>query len=152
MATVQTAFQAFADRDLDALTRLWHPQATLRPFATSRRAHRDGAYRGRAGLAQYFRDVRDVWDELRLIPSTFWEVNGAVLVFGRATASANGHSTTAQTLWIYRLRDGLIASVDVFRHPAEGQAPVTLSDRNDGGEMPKAAGGLESAAPSPMVR
>lgn len=130
VATVRAAFQAFADRDLDTLGPMWHPQSILRPYATSRRANRDGSYRGHAGLEEYFQDVGEVWDELRLCPSTFWEVDGAVLVFGRVIACASGHSTTAETRWIYRLWDGLIAGVDVFKHPAEGKAPVTFPSRN----------------------
>lgn len=130
VAMVRAAFRAFADRDLEAVCRLCHPQSVLRPYATSKRAHRDGGYRGHAGLKQYFQDVGDVWDDLRLTPTAFWEANDAVLVFGRAVASAEGYSTTAETLWVYRMRDGLIASVDVFKHPGEGTAPVTVTSRN----------------------
>jgi ketosteroid isomerase-like protein len=122
---VRALFGAFADRDLVRARQLCHPDLVLRPLATSKRADRPDAYRGRDGLDQYFRDVEDVWEQLRLAPTAFWQTNGSVIVFGQVIARVNGMTRKADTLWVYRLRDGLIASVDVFRQPDLQKAPIT---------------------------
>jgi len=100
VATVRAAFQAFADPDLDTLGRMWHPQSILRPYADVQ----TGKSRWRLPRTCRAREVlpgcgRPVG---RTAPLSL-----DVLVI----ACASGHSTTAETLWIYRMRDGLIASV-----------------------------------------
>jgi PAS domain S-box-containing protein len=125
IAIVRALFGAFADRDVVRARQLCHPALILRPLATSSRADRPDAYRGHDGLDQYFRDVEEVWDQLRLVPTAFWRANGSVIVFGQAIARVNRTTRKADTLWVYRLRDGLIASVDVFRQPDLQTAPIT---------------------------
>ena len=127
IATVRAAFQAIADRNPSAARQLLHPEAALHFFATAKRARHEGAYGGHEGLDEYFRDVEEVWDELRLVPLAFWEANGAVIGFARAIARADGSTQTTDTLWVYRLRAGLVAGVDVFPQPDASKEPIIVS-------------------------
>jgi PAS domain S-box-containing protein len=124
VATVRASFAAFAGQDEVAVRRLFHPDALLRLFATPKRADRNGTYRGHAEIGEYLRQVREVWDDLRLTPTAIWQAGAAIIVFGRATARADGHTTTSEVLWVYRLRDGLIATVDAFPQ-GHGAGPIT---------------------------
>ena len=125
MSTVRAAFQAFADRDLDAYRRLFHPEVVLRPLATHRRANHSGGYRGHAGLETYFRHVSEVWDDLQFNPTAFWQVDGGVVVFGTALLRVDGETSTVDALWVYRMRGDLIANADVYPQRSRSHPPVT---------------------------
>jgi PAS domain S-box-containing protein len=130
VATIRAAFQAFADRDLEAYRRLFHPDVVLRPIATHRRAnHSGGCYRGHAGLATYFRHVSEVWDDLQFDPTAFWRVDGGVVVFGKARLRVDGETSTIDALWVYRLRGDLIARVDVYPQRSGSHATPVTADR-----------------------
>jgi PAS domain S-box-containing protein len=136
IATVRAAFQALADRDHVAAHRLFHPESALHLFATAKRVDHDGAYRGHDGLDQYFRDVEEVWDELRLVGTAFWETNGGVIAFVHAVGRADGNTQTVDTLWVYRLREDLVAGVDVFPQPDANNAPITGGLGTNAGDSP----------------
>lgn len=114
VTVVRAAFQAFAARDLLAGQRLCHPDVVFRMPATAVVAGRVSTYRGHDGIAEYLRDVSDLWDELQIRPVGFWKVNGAVVAPGHVLARRDGTSRTSGLLWVYRLRDGLVLTVDVF--------------------------------------
>lgn len=119
---VRTAFEAFARRDLDTLIQLCHRDIVVRPHQnTSERTGRQAPYRGHEGLRAYVGDIATVWKSLELTPTAFRPANQSVIVFGRADASSETETTTVDVLWVWRLRDGLIASVEVFQTPR--QAP-----------------------------
>ena len=125
VATVRAAFQAFADRDLDAYRRLFHPEVVLRPLISRWRANQPGCYRGHGGLETYLRHVSEVWDDLQFNPTAFWQVDGGVVVFGKALLRVDGETSTTDALWVYRMRGDLIAKVDVFPRNSGSHTPVT---------------------------
>jgi PAS domain S-box-containing protein len=129
VAVVKAAFQAFAARDLQGGQRLCHPDVALRMPTTATATGRAGSYRGHGGIAEYLRDVSERWDELRTSPVGFWEVNGAVVASGHVLARRDGTSLTSDALWVCRLRDGLILTIDVFE-PSR-RSPVSESVSGD---------------------
>jgi PAS domain S-box-containing protein len=118
LAVVRAAFDAFAERDIDTILELCDPDVAVRPVATLARAGRSDAYRGYDGVRAYFRDVADVWADLRFETTAFREGDGSVIVFGNAHATVRDETAIDNVLWIWRLRSGRVASMDVFRTPA----------------------------------
>jgi PAS domain S-box-containing protein len=111
---VRDALRAFEQRDAASAQALCHPDFVLRPL----RSHRVGEpYRGKEAIARYYRDVEATWDELRLHPSVYWTTESSVIAFGRVIAAAPGHRHTTNAMWVFRFREGLIVSVDVFEQP-----------------------------------
>jgi diguanylate cyclase (GGDEF)-like protein len=121
---VRAAFAAFAARDLDAIARLCLPDIVLRPHIMSEPSGRDapspgrhGPYRGHDGIREYLEDVAESWDGLRLTPVVFRPEPHSVIVFGHADPDAGTTGEPVSLLWVWQLRDGLIASVEAFRTP-----------------------------------
>jgi PAS domain S-box-containing protein len=112
---VRRAFAAFARRDLDAMLSACHPDLILRPLVTARQLERSAPYCGHEGLRAYVRDVETVWDELTLTPLTFRQAEGSVIGFGQADARRGPDRRIASILWVVRLQDGKIASLEVFQ-------------------------------------
>jgi diguanylate cyclase (GGDEF)-like protein/PAS domain S-box-containing protein len=118
---VRTAFAAFAGRDLATLLSLCRADVVVRPHSTAERVGRRAAYRGHEGIRAYADDVGAVWSSLTLTPTAFRLVDQSVIVFGHVDAESATHAQTVDVLWVWELRDGLIASVEVF-HTARRDA------------------------------
>jgi hypothetical protein len=56
-----------------------------------------------------------VWDELTLTPLTFRLAQESVIGFGRADGRRAGGRILASIVWIVRLVEGQIASIEVFQ-------------------------------------
>jgi ketosteroid isomerase-like protein len=95
------------------------PDFVLRPFATSRLVEREAPYRGHAGLLAYMRDVATVWDELTMTVLTIRRAEESVIGFGRADGRRPGNRMVASLMWIVRLEEGQIASMEVFQAAGE---------------------------------
>ncbi|MCW2967564.1 MAG: domain S-box protein [Solirubrobacteraceae bacterium] len=114
---VRTVFEAFAARDVERVIDLFDADGVVRTFSTSALADRDAPYRGHDGLRAYFDDVAQVWDELVMAPSAFREADGAVIVFGQVSARSGERTHAVDVLWVWRLMNGLITSIEVFPSP-----------------------------------
>lgn len=115
VSLVREAFAALAGRDLDAFLEICDPDVVLRPsHETSERTGRQAAYQGHDGIRAYFRDVAEVWEALKLTPTAFRPTLEAVIVFGHEEANAHGDVVRRDVLWMWRLCDELIVSVEVF--------------------------------------
>lgn len=98
------------------MLQLSHPDIVLRPHpSTVERTGRQAPYRGYDGLRAYARHIRTVWRGLELTPTAFRAAHQSVIVFGRADSTSGTETNTVCVLWVWRLRDGLITSVDVFQ-------------------------------------
>jgi ketosteroid isomerase-like protein len=121
MDVVRAVFAAFAQRDLERV--LAHAHADVEFVAvTAAEIGRTEPYRGHEGLAEYFRDVGAVWEELRLTPDEFREDGAQILVTGRVHARSPSRVVSGSTGWIWRLRDGKVAYVRVYPSAAEAIA------------------------------
>jgi ketosteroid isomerase-like protein len=86
-----------------------------------------GVKRGR----QYFRGIRDVYDELTVTPERVEPLDdGDVLVVARLTGRAGGSGIELDTEqgYIWTVRDGLAVRFRWFRRPAEALEAAGLAD------------------------
>jgi PAS domain S-box-containing protein len=125
LATVRSAFRAVIAGDLAAARAHCHPALVLRLLSTASPAGRELVFRGHEGLASYFSYVQETWDERLMSPRAFWEANGAVVVAGEVTFRRAASVLVSDVLWVIRLRDDLIASVQAFELPQLERAPIT---------------------------
>jgi ketosteroid isomerase-like protein len=123
---VQAVFAAFAERDLEAVLELAAPEIEF-IAVTSDYAGRTEPYRGHEGIRQYFRDVAEVWDELRLTPTDYRMVGEQVLVTGRVSARSPSRSVSGSTGWLWRVSAGKVVWGRVYASAEDAVAAVGLS-------------------------
>ena len=128
---IRQAYKAFAARDVPTLCDVSHPDVEVRTM-TALIAGRNEPYAGHEGIAQYVDDVGRVWDELELDPVEFHELeSGGVLVFGRVRARRGSMRVDSANAWLWHLRDGKVARVEVFGAP--GAAAALVRERQEAG-------------------
>jgi ketosteroid isomerase-like protein len=123
---VQAVFAAFAERDLEAVLELAAPEIEF-IAVTSDYAGRTEPYRGHEGIRQYFRDVAEVWDELRLTPTDYRIVGEQVLVTGRVSARSPARAVSGSTGWVWLVRAGKVVRGRVYPSAEDAIAAVGLS-------------------------
>ena len=120
---VKATFAAFAARDLEGVLALADPDIEF-IAVTGAQAGRTGPYRGHDGMRQYFRDVAEVWEELRLTPREFRASGDRILVTGRVSARSRSRTVTGSTGWVWRVRDGKVTYVRVYDSAADAIAAL----------------------------
>jgi ketosteroid isomerase-like protein len=123
---VQAVFAAFAERDLEAVLDFAAPEIEF-TAVTSDYAGRTEPYRGHEGIRQYFRDVAEVWDELRVTPTDYRMVGGQVLVTGRVSARSPARVVSGSTGWVWRVSAGKVVRARVYASAEDAAAAVGLS-------------------------
>jgi ketosteroid isomerase-like protein len=126
---VRALFDAFGRRDLDAALALAHPDVEFWPQGTAQRAQRTAPYRGYDGLRQYFADVAQHWDELRLEPGELRVAGDGVVAFGTAVGRPAGDEEEQRqpVIWLFKLREGRILHGRVVATAAEALAAAERS-------------------------
>lgn len=119
-ATVRSLFAAFAARDVDAALAAAAPDVHFWPQGTLEIFGHGAPYTGHDGLRRYFADVERGWTELTLDPRDVRVAGDGAVVFGavRGITSA-GERVDRQAIWVFKLRDGLVASVRAVGTTAE---------------------------------
>jgi ketosteroid isomerase-like protein len=118
-ALIRRAYQAFAERDLERMRELALPEIEISTVTGFIAGHSE-PYRGFEGIERYLDDVRSLWDEIELIPQKFIQLDrGRVLVFGRVRARRGSSLIDAPNAWLWTLREGRIASAQVFSDPQD---------------------------------
>jgi ketosteroid isomerase-like protein len=125
---VREVFEAFAQRDVEALEQLLDPEMEF--FApTAELAHGGEPYRGSDGIKRYFEDVERTWEEIRVVPQAFREAGDHVLVSGRVYARGRGgFLVDSPTNWVWRLREGLVIWGRVYDDRDEALRAAGLTD------------------------
>jgi ketosteroid isomerase-like protein len=117
IAIVKRAFEAFEQRDVDALTELSDPDIEI-SSVTGVIAGREAPYTGIAALSDYLADVERIWDQIELDPEEYRDLGeDRVVVFGRVRASRPGGRIDTPNAWLWQLRDGKVVSVKVYAEP-----------------------------------
>ena len=119
------AFEAFAERDADALVALMDEEVEFLPVSANL-ATGGMPYRGHAGIASYLEDVERVWKEVRVYPSEFRQVGDSVLALGRIRATGGGMIIDRPCGWVWRMRAGKIVWGRVYASPDEALKDVGL--------------------------
>jgi ketosteroid isomerase-like protein len=121
MDVVKAVFAAFSERDVEGV--LTHASPDIEFSAvTGDHAGRTDPYRGHDGLRQYFRDLTEVWDDVRIVPNEYRQTDDTILVTGRVSARSPARIVAGSTGWIWRLRDGLVVYARVYPSAAEAMA------------------------------
>ena len=128
---VRDLFAAFAARDADAALALLHPEVELWAQPTAELTRRAERYRGHDGFRLYLRDVDRVWESFDVEQHDFRVAAGGVVCFGAAEGRARGSDVVQRlpVIWVFRLRDGLVAYCRVARTAAEASQLVANAGR-----------------------
>jgi len=124
---VKAMFAAFAARDLETVLTLADPDIEF-TAVTGEHAGRTDPYRGHEGLRAYFRDVAEVWEELRLTPREFRAAGDLVLVTGKVSARSRVRTVSGSTGWIWKVRDGKVVYGRVYASAADAIAALAGDD------------------------
>jgi ketosteroid isomerase-like protein len=88
---------------------LWHPECVLEEMATIPDA---ATYHGREGVARYFQQLGEAFDEIRYTPLEIVEgSDGVVVTTDMSACSKAGVDVQMRVFQVYRLQDGLIIYV-----------------------------------------
>ena len=116
---VRRVFEAFADRDLEAVLELVSPDAEFFPPTASIAGH-ETPYRGHDGLRQYFEDVARIWEVLEVVPHEYREVGDQVIALGRVYGRGlEGLLVDSPTGWIWKVEGGKIVAGRVYTNRQE---------------------------------
>ena len=118
---VRAVFAAFTARDVEGVLVHSSPDVEF-SSVTGEHAGRTDPYLGHDGLRQYFRDLAEVWDELRIVPRDFRQDGDRILVTGRVSARSPARIVAGSTGWIWRVSDGLVVYARVYPSAAEATA------------------------------
>jgi ketosteroid isomerase-like protein len=128
VALVRKAFEAFAQRDLDALLEIMDPEIEF--FAPTAVVANDGrCYRGHEGIERYLHDVGNTWSQLEAIPEKFREVGNHVVALGRVLATArDGLEIESPAAWVWQVSSGRLAWGCAYANPGESFMGLTLRE------------------------
>jgi ketosteroid isomerase-like protein len=148
IALVRKAFEAFARRDLDALTELTDPEVEL--FApTAALANEGRCYRGHSGIIRYLYDVERTWARLEVVPEKFREVGNHVVCLGRARARArDGFEVDSPTAWVWELRAGKLCWGCVYANPGSTFMGLSFAGADESPESQPLAGAASQPLPA----
>jgi ketosteroid isomerase-like protein len=121
---VKAVFAAFGERDFERVLDLVDPDFEF-TTVTSDYAGRTEPYRGHDGMREYFRDVAEVWDDLRLSPRAFREIGDSILVLGRVSARSPARIVEGSTGWVFRVNDGRVIYGRVYPSAGDAERAVT---------------------------
>jgi uncharacterized protein len=123
---VRRAFEAIRNRDIEALLRLYEPQAAFRPLTGTR--VESGGYRGHDGIRAYFEEVDTVWDQMLPHADDLRSHGDLVVVVGGCVVRGreSGAETDRAMAWVFRVRDGRVASHRAFSDAEEALSAAGL--------------------------
>ena len=82
---VKALFAAFADRNFEAAAKVLDPSVEIHPGIVG--GPGGVIYHGSAGMRQFWSDIDAAWAEFRITTEQFRELDGRILVLGRAAGS-----------------------------------------------------------------
>jgi ketosteroid isomerase-like protein len=85
---------------------------------------------GRRGMAEVIAQLRDSWTSWRFEAEEFVDAERCVLVLIRVVAEgeASGLAAVQETAHVWTVRDGLLASIQIYRDRAQALEAVGLSE------------------------
>ena len=123
---VKRVFEAFAERDVDAMADLLDPAVLFEPAPTFARPHR--SYLGHSGMRQYFDDLSESWERLEVSVQEYRAAGNYVLAFGRIYAVGGGSVADDPASFVWRLEGGKVVWGKVFRRRGDALDVVGLSE------------------------
>jgi ketosteroid isomerase-like protein len=94
----------------------------------SSRVFNPDTYRGMDGWVRLYDELREVWEEWRVIPERFIEAGDRVVVLATAHARGRGNGVEVElrSAAIWTLRDGQVTRVEMGLDPREALKAVSL--------------------------
>jgi ketosteroid isomerase-like protein len=120
---------AFNRRDVDAMTRQWHPDGRYRSTVAALEGA-NAVYRGRDGIRAYLNRLDELFDGWRVVAANYVEAgNDRVVSIQHVTARAkrSGVPIDQQLAVVYTFRDGLIVSGRAYSTPQEAMEALGLT-------------------------
>jgi ketosteroid isomerase-like protein len=122
---IRQAYRAFAERDVEALIRLADEEVEV-STVTGLLSGRTEPYRGHSGLEEYMVDLASTWKRIELQPQQFNALDEErILVFGRARVWHERGFLDSSNAWLWTIRGGKVAAVQVFADPSEARRAFT---------------------------
>jgi ketosteroid isomerase-like protein len=123
---VQRSFEAIRNRDIDALLRLYEPDAEFRPLTGTR--VESGGYHGHEGIRAYFEEVDTVWDQMLPYADDLRSHGPLVVVVGGCMVRGreSGAETETAMAWVFHVRNGRVASHRAFSDVDEALSAAGL--------------------------
>jgi ketosteroid isomerase-like protein len=113
--TVQAAFDAFAERDLERLLEVVHPDLVAEPVTPVRRVSRRGRYHGHQGVRRFFAEAVADWAFYRVTPLESRRLApGLVAVEGTVVVSDSAGGLGTFAGWVFTVADGRITRLETF--------------------------------------
>lgn len=97
----------------------------------SRRVFNPATYHGIDGWVRLNDEIREVWDEFRVVPEQFIDAGHRVVVIETVHARGRGSGVvldTSRTATIWTLRDGKVTRVQIGFDPREALEAVGLAE------------------------
>jgi|ERR1700730_14195945 len=125
--TVKQAIDAFNRRDLGNWSEIARADYTL--FSPMFDVE-GNSYRGREGVETYFGEIRDAWEEYRLVAEEFRDLGDRVLVLGRLEGRGRGSGVQVEMPWgaIYGFRGGKVSRSHPYLDHGEALRASGLSE------------------------
>ena len=113
IAVVRAIYDAFTRRDVEAALAFIAPDIEWLPAGTAELTGRTEPYRGHEGVREYFAEVEEAWEDLRLFADDIRVAGPGVVVFGHVEGRAGGRAFSTRVLWTWRVEGGLAVSMRV---------------------------------------
>jgi ketosteroid isomerase-like protein len=125
---VKSLFVAFADRDFETAAKVLDPSVEIHPGIVG--GPEGVVYHGPGGMKQFWADVDAAWAEFRITTEQFQELDGRILVLGRAFARGrdSGITLDAPAAWMAGLRNRRIVDFRSFSSQAEALEAAGLRE------------------------
>ncbi len=119
---VERLYGALSSGIVGDIAALCHPDVELE-LGIARVDWRPATYRGHAGIAEFFAELRDAWDEVVVTPREMDVVDGGILVRGRIFARGRILGMRdIPAVWLWESSDGLFVRGRVFHSREEAVA------------------------------
>jgi len=115
VATVRRMFDAFANRDLDALVETVHPDSRWTYVGANPRPAK-GTFVGREGVRKFFGNILHNLDIAEFHLGDFVVQDDTVVVFGFESGTVKASASPFRNEWAqkYVVRDGLITEMEEY--------------------------------------
>ncbi|MDQ3759403.1 MAG: nuclear transport factor 2 family protein [Actinomycetota bacterium] len=125
---IRRLLAAFEKEDFEAIVPYLHPDVETRPGLVG--GPEMTTHRGVEGMRRFWVDIDAAWEEFRIEPAEFREVEGAVLVLGHVYARGreSGISLASPAGWLAGMRDGRLVTFQSFNSQAEALEAAGLSE------------------------
>ncbi|HET6997833.1 MAG TPA: SpoIIE family protein phosphatase [Solirubrobacterales bacterium] len=125
---VDRLFEGFNRRDADQIAAVCDDGLEFFPVGTAEAVGRTAPYVGPAGLHEYLRDVEQVWEDLRIVPSLVERRGNSLLVRGRVYARSRELGIRDMPVaWIWDLAGDQFVRGEIFIDPEQAVLRLAAS-------------------------